>query len=212
MTEDVHRTYDVIAEHFAQTREYAWPEVEEFLEDRSGNLALDLGCGNGRHAELLADRADRVVALDASRGLLETARDRALERDFDVDFVQGDAASIPLDDGCVDLAVYVATLHHLPSRDDRVASLSALARVLSSDGAGLVSVWSTAHERFDRETGFDTEVDWTLPGGETVPRFYHIYAPDEFRADLADSDLAVEDVFVSSGNCYAVVHAEGKRP
>jgi hypothetical protein len=26
-------TYDRIAEHFAATREYAWPEVESLLED-----------------------------------------------------------------------------------------------------------------------------------------------------------------------------------
>ena len=62
-----------------------------------------------------------------------------------------------------------------------------------------------AHDRFDRDDGFDTTVDWTLPGGETVPRYYHIYSPAEFEADLAASDLVPIDVRVSSGNCYAVV-------
>jgi len=70
-----------------------------------------------------------------------------------------------------------------------------------------VSAWSTAHDRFDAEDGFDTTVDWTLPGGETVPRFYHIYAPAEFEADVADSDLEPVDFEVSSGNCYATVRA-----
>ncbi|ERH11464.1 MAG: hypothetical protein J07HB67_00471, partial [halophilic archaeon J07HB67] len=56
-----------------------------------------------------------------------------------------------------------------------------------------------------RETGFDTTVDWTLPGGETVPRFYHVYDPAEFRADLRQSALTVVSTRVSSGNCYAVV-------
>ena len=74
-----------------------------------------------------------------------------------------------------------------------------------------MSAWSTAHDRFDRAEGFDTTVDWTLPGGETVPRFYHVYDPDEFRADIAASDLTAEDVFLSSGNCYAVVR-KGKHP
>jgi trans-aconitate methyltransferase len=57
----VHHTYDRIAAHFAQTREYPWPEVESFLDGRTAEVALDLGCGNGRHAELLAERADRVL-------------------------------------------------------------------------------------------------------------------------------------------------------
>lgn len=225
----VHRTYDRIAEHFSQTREYAWPEVEDFLTDRTADLAVDVGCGNGRHAEVLAAHADRTVGVDASRGLLAEARDRAAERGFDASLVAGDAARLPLRDEIADLAVYVATIHHLRTRDDRVASLDELARVLAPGGVGLVSAWSTEHDRFESEAqrasdsrgaaghetatdGFDTTVDWTLPGGETVPRFYHIYHPDEFRADLRESALAVEDAFVSSGNCYAVVHAEGKRP
>jgi ubiquinone/menaquinone biosynthesis C-methylase UbiE len=205
---DVAATYDRIADHFAQTREYAWPEVEEFLEGEEGvSIALDLGCGNGRHAELLAERADRVVAADASGGVLETARERADDRGFDPDLLQADAARLPVRDGTVGLAVYVATLHHLPSRAARVGSLDELARVLDPDGRALVSAWSTAHERFDQEQGFDTMVDWTLPGGETVPRFYHIYSPEEFRADVSDSGLELVDFEVSSGNCYGVVRA-----
>ncbi|MGA9403104.1 class I SAM-dependent methyltransferase [Haladaptatus sp.] len=202
---DVRATYDRIAAHFAKTREYAWPEVESFLDDRAGETALDLGCANGRHSELLADHAKRVVGADVSAGLLAEARERATEREFDLDLVQCDAARIPLTADAVDLAVYVATLHHLPTREARLGSLDELARVLSPDGTALVSAWSTAHDKFDREEGFDTTVDWTLPGGETVPRFYHIYSPDEFREDLENSALKPEDVAISSGNCYAVV-------
>ncbi len=205
---DVHHTYDRIAGHFAQTREYPWPEVEEFLDDRTAEVALDLGCGNGRHAEVLAECADSVVCVDASTGLLREARTRSVERDFAVALVAGDAAHVPLRADTVGLAVYVATLHHLPDRAARVASLDELARVLDPGGAAVVSVWSTEHDRFDRREGFDTTVDWTLPGGETVPRFYHVYDPDEFDADLGDSDLAVVESFVSSGNCYAVVTPE----
>ncbi|MFC6729705.1 methyltransferase domain-containing protein, partial [Natronoarchaeum mannanilyticum] len=67
----VRETYDDIAEHFASTREYPWPEVEEFLDGVDGALGLDLGCGNARHAEPMAEYVDRVVGVDVSRGLLE---------------------------------------------------------------------------------------------------------------------------------------------
>ncbi|QZP37789.1 class I SAM-dependent methyltransferase [Halobaculum magnesiiphilum] len=207
-------TYDRIATHFSKTREHAWPEVESFLDGRSGRVGLDVGCGNGRHCEPLADRVDRVVGVDVSRGLLLEAGARASECGYDsgVSFVRGDAAALPVADSRVDLAVYVAALHHLRPRERRVASLSELARALAPDGRALVSAWSTAHDRFDAdadsEAGFDTTVDWTLPGGETVPRFYHIYAPREFDADLAASDLRVVRSVVSSGNCYAVVAPE----
>jgi ubiquinone/menaquinone biosynthesis C-methylase UbiE len=214
--EETARTYDRIAEHFAATREYAWPEVETFLDGRRGRVALDVGCGNGRHTELLCVHAERVVGVDISRGLLDEARARGTDRGFDAALCQGDAAALPLRDDAVDLGVYVATLHHLAPREKRVTSLDELARVLTPGGRAVVSAWSTAHDRFaghdeDADEGFDTTVDWTLPGEETVPRFYHIYAPAEFEADLDTSTLSVEDVFVSSGNCYAVVGPDEQR-
>jgi len=209
----VRRTYERIGDHFAKTREYAWPEVESFVDDADTvGTALDIGCGNGRHAQLLTGVADRVVGVDASRALLSTAADRT----DGVSLVLGDATRLPLAADTVDLAVYVATLHHLPTAADRRASLDDLARVLAPDGRALVSAWSTAHDRFDApddaETGFDTTVDWTLPGGETVPRFYHIYAPAEFERDVVASGLALVSLEISSGNCYAVVESEGKAP
>lgn len=200
----VRETYDRIATHFATTREYPWPEVETFCASFDVARALDVGCGNGRHVELLVEHAATVVGVDVSRELLGVATDRVPSATF----VQGDASVLPLTDGCIDLAVYVATLHHLPSRTLRRRSLDELARVLTTDGRALVSAWSTEHDRFDapdEKTGFDTTVDWTLPGGERVPRFYHIYAPAEFDADLEASDLTVVSSRVSSGNCYAEV-------
>ena len=207
-------TYDRIAGHFSKTREHAWPEVESFLDGRSGRVGIDVGCGNGRHCEPLGGRVEATVGVDVSEGLLIEARERARERGYDaaLSFVRGDAAALPVGDGRVDLAVYVAAVHHLRSRERRVVSLSELARVLAPGGRALVSAWSTAHDRFeadaDAEIGFDTTVDWTLPGGETVPRFYHVYAPREFERDLGASDLRIVESVVSSGNCYAVVAPE----
>jgi ubiquinone/menaquinone biosynthesis C-methylase UbiE len=205
----VRATYDRIGTHFAKTRVNPWPEVEDFLDGRTGEVGLDVGCGNGRHTEPLTRRCDRTVGLDASRALLDVARERNRARPS---LLQGDAARLSLASGCVDLAVYVATLHHLPTRAGRVASLTDLARVLAPGGRALVSAWSTEHDRFDADEGFDTTVDWTLPGGETVARFYHIYDPDEFRTDLRESEVDARSVWISSGNCYGVVGPEGKHP
>ncbi|MFB6139921.1 MAG: class I SAM-dependent methyltransferase [Halosimplex sp.] len=203
----VRATYDRIAAHFSKTREHPWPEVEAFLDGRSGRVGLDVGCGNGRHAELLAERCERVLGLDLSREMVATARERSAERGFDYGLAQADASSLPVRSDCVNLAVYVATLPHLPSRERRVASLDELARVLSGEGRALVSAWSTEHDRFDEREGFDTTVEWTLPGGEAVDRFYHVYDPDEFRADVGTSALELVEMDLSSGNCYGVVRS-----
>jgi len=240
----VKRTYDRIAEHFASTRAYPWPEVTAFLRADADEVAsrldvgaaaalaggaapavgdptqgdaetttqvgLDVGCGNGRHAQPLSAVVDRVVGVDVSAELIRTARARVRERGLDPrpHLVQADAASLPIGSHTIDAAVYVAALHHLRPRSRRVASLSELSRVLAPGGRALVSAWSTAHDRFDAESGFDTTVPWTLPGGESVPRFYHIYDPAEFATDVRDSGLELVAATVSSGNCYAVVEPD----
>ena len=175
--------YDRIAAHFDRTRATPWPEVESFVVGRSG------------------------AAVDASAALARARSAAAAEDGYSrrFDTVLGDAGRLPLADGTAGLALYVATLHHLQPRARRRASLSDLARVLGPDGVALVSVWSVTHDRFDAESGFDTTVDWTLPDGERVPRYYHVYDPAEFRADLRASRCRPVETFVSSGNCYATV-------
>lgn len=204
---DVRDTYDRIAHHFARTRPNPWAEVETFLEGRSGDLGLDIGIGNGRHAGLLARVCRRTIGLDISSAVLETACERSSREDFRFEAVLGEATALPIRSNCIDLAVYVATIHHLPTRETRIASLDELDRVLADGGVGIVSAWCTTHDRFDRENGFDATIDWTLPDGKTVPRFYHIYDEAEFQNDLEASRLHVESVFVSAGNVYASVAA-----
>ena len=191
--------------------------VEESLERGVENVLIvssgfsETGTEEGMAAEeriaaLAADHGATVVGLDVSRGLLATARERASERGFSAAFVHGDAARLPFADGTFSQVLYVATLHHLRPRATRRRSLREVGRVLAADGRALVSAWSTAHDRFDAEAGFDTTVDWTLPGGERVGRYYHIYDPAEFRADIAAAaGVRCVDLTVSSGNCYAVL-------
>jgi SAM-dependent methyltransferase len=55
------------------------PVFERLLEEQAleGRSALDLACGTGRVAVLLAERGLRVVALDRSRAMLALARRRS---------------------------------------------------------------------------------------------------------------------------------------
>lgn len=201
----IRRVYDRIGTHFSQTRRYPWTDVIEFLDTVEGTVGLDVGCGNGRHTEALAEIVDRPLGMDLSRTLLSEATDRAAEAEFRADFIQGTATSLPIGSSSVDVGLYIAAIHHLRSRSARIESLDELARVLAPGGTALISSWCTTHDRFERTRGFDTTVDWTLPEGETVARFYHIYDPAEFKTDIEASDLEWQAAWVSEGNCYARV-------
>ena len=204
----VRETYERIAPHFARTRPDPWEEVVTFVSGRTGRTGLDVGTGNGRHAAVLARACERVVGVDLSHQALAQAGRRARTDGFALDLVAADATALPLRDRTVDVGVYVATLHHLPDRALRIGSLNELARVLRPAGRAIVSVWSVTHDRFDADAGFDTTVDWTLPDGDVVERFYHIYDGDEFATDLDASDLGRTSTFESRGNWYAVVGPE----
>ncbi|MFB6187830.1 MAG: class I SAM-dependent methyltransferase [Halobacteriaceae archaeon] len=202
---EVQQTYDRIGQHFSRTRDVAWPEIEEFCETVTGDRAIDLGCGNGRHLELLSDTAEELLGVDISRVLLREAITRARNKGYSIDPIQADVISLPIQAATIDIGIYIATLHHLSSRHKRVGSLNEFARILRPNSQGIISVWSIHHERFDRSEGFDTYIDWTLPNGETVPRFYHIYDSAEFKSEIRDSNLVLQESYVSSGNCFAEI-------
>lgn len=204
----IKHTYDKISPHFAETRRYPWDDVTEFISTTTGDVGLDLGVGNGRHAQLLSDRVNRVIGIDISHVALEQAIERATTHGFQLHPLVGDAAALPIQSHSVDIVVYIATLHHLHTRTLRIQSLNELARVLSPDGSGIISVWSTTHDAFNRAESFDTYLDWTLPDGTTVPRYYHIYDPNDFTEELAESSLNVNQEYRSHGNCYAIIEPQ----
>jgi malonyl-CoA O-methyltransferase len=82
-----------------------------YLDERVPGVALDVGSGTGHIADALRKRwpKTRVIALDASRAMLDQGRHRAgwlrplLGRD--VDRLQADPRALPLADASVDVLV-----------------------------------------------------------------------------------------------------------
>jgi SAM-dependent methyltransferase len=57
---------------------------------------LDLGCGTGGHALILARRGYKVTGVDRSKEMLKIARDKAKGENLDVEFVEGDITKLDL--------------------------------------------------------------------------------------------------------------------
>ena len=83
------------------------------LGDVRGLDVLDLGCGHGMAAVVLARHGARVVATDLSAGYLAEAARRALANGIDLALVQADAERLPFADGSFDRVWGNAVLHHL---------------------------------------------------------------------------------------------------
>jgi ubiquinone/menaquinone biosynthesis C-methylase UbiE len=99
--------------------------------------ALDLGCGTGADAVFLAEQGIATTGIDLSATALEHARQRAERHDVSVEWMQGDALHLPLEDGCMDLVLDRGCLHHIASGEHgRYAA--EVARVLRPGGTLLV--------------------------------------------------------------------------
>ena len=66
----------------------------EFHSDKTLKI-LDVGCGTGRHAIELSRRGYRVTGIVLSASQLERAKQKALENNLSIDFLQHDARKLP---------------------------------------------------------------------------------------------------------------------
>jgi len=74
--------------------------------------ALEVGCGIGRFARALTQRADSVLAVDLSPQMIQRAREQSPISNLK--FEIGDVTELELPAEHFDCIVSIATLHHLP--------------------------------------------------------------------------------------------------
>jgi len=75
--------------------------------------ALEIGCGKGEFARLLAQRSDHVIGIDLSGEMLRAARERS-QAYPNIEYVQADIMTYDLPTAHFDCIASIATLHHLP--------------------------------------------------------------------------------------------------
>ena len=107
--------------------------------DPRGGTCVEVGCGPGRMTTALAERFDRVVAVDVSPEMLARARRAAGRDNVEYRLVTGERLDT-VEDGRADTLVCYLVLQHLPSRAHVLAYLGEFARVLSPAGQAFVQL------------------------------------------------------------------------
>jgi len=92
----------------------SWQGLAEMLLRLMPPLVVaDLGAGEGTLALMLAQRAERVIAVDSSEKMVEYGAGVAKSNGVkNLEYRLGDLEELPLDDGEADLALLHQSLHH----------------------------------------------------------------------------------------------------
>jgi len=116
--------------------------VADALAVRSGERVLDLGCGTGRVAELMAPSGATVVGIDLAPGLIETAKERAAERGLEIDYRVGDCERLEDADATYDAVGSSVGIMFAP---DHAATAGELARITKPGGRIALASWTPGH-------------------------------------------------------------------
>jgi ubiquinone/menaquinone biosynthesis C-methylase UbiE len=131
------QSFDRVAQDYhrmGELNENPW--IDPWLERQlppSGLRALDLGCGTGKQAVLLAGRFDHVDAVDVSGAMIELARARRPRPNItyrQADLHEADGA------GSYDLVFSAMTLHHVP---DLHAALTHIRSLIAPNGRAVLA-------------------------------------------------------------------------
>jgi ubiquinone/menaquinone biosynthesis C-methylase UbiE len=145
-------TYDRIASRYVENqRQLASSHVSSFstLENAfhsrlpQGGIVVDVGCGPGIDVARLLRRGLRVVGVDLSMGMLESAPGELTGR-----LVQADMRFLPITSGALDGIWCVASLLHVP-QTDTTSVLHEFKRTLARAGTLALVTAIGESERFE---------------------------------------------------------------
>ena len=158
----IHKTYDLVNHlfTFGQDRKWRRHTVEICLEVHPRRI-LDLCCGTGDLAISICRAAIepvKISALDLNPHMLDIARQKALRLNATtIDFIQGDAGSMPFRDGEFDCITVGFGFRNLTFENhNRVKYLREISRVMSPGARILI-------------------LESARPGNRFVGFFYHLY-------------------------------------
>ncbi len=136
--------YDEISKKYDDVRSESKNVVDLFLEEISitpETKILDFGCGTGNYANMLQRlTGGQLSGVEPSDGM----REKAKEKNSDINFVKGDHENIPFEDNYFDFTYMTDVIHHVPDLDMMFAEIK---RVLKAKGK--LCIVTESHAQID---------------------------------------------------------------
>jgi len=175
---------------WALTEDQQLPTYEAALQRidlQPGQRVLDVGCGAGAFLRLVSERGAVAFGLDASKALIELARERLPEADLRV----GDMEALPYEDDSFDL---VTGFNSFFFANDIVAALREARRVAKPAASVVIQVWGP-YERRDFEAMMKIAHPYLPPRPADAPPEPEFWRPGVLEAVAAQAGLEPGEAF-----------------
>jgi SAM-dependent methyltransferase len=159
---------------------------------------LDLGCGTGRHAILLARNGLEVVGVDQSDAMLKRARELSQENGtgHSLTFIKGDVRDFDAGNTFDAALMMFNVLGYMTSNDDLLAALRSVRRHVRDGGLFVFDIWYgpavAAHPPTDRIKQFKQ------PARDMIRIATGKMYPEENRYDVSIRLITIDNDVVKS--------------
>jgi ubiquinone/menaquinone biosynthesis C-methylase UbiE len=160
-----------------------------------GKDVLEVGCGSGIAAQMLAEAGARLTAVDLTPWAVETTRRRLDAFELEADVREADGENLPFADAAFDLVFSWGVIHHSSNMD---RALRELVRVCRPGGRLVLMVYHrrslfyVAYKAFQRFLPLARRLGLHFEGaraGETEGLIARHFSVDELRTKLAAAGL-----------------------
>lgn len=183
-------------------------QMVQFLPHQS--RILDIGCATGRTSFALAEKGHVVTGIDIAELLIEKARTVAEKRGIAITYQVCDPVTLPFPDSVFDAALLLKTYCYVPKRQNRIAWLNEIARVLKPNSWLLLSQYiidealgsyEPIHKENQRRfpsiyTKLEKGDGFSLPVEDNeMVAFIHYFMEVDLRAELESSPFQIISSF-----------------
>lgn len=199
--------YNKIAEDFYQTRKKPWP-ITDLLKSHTASAKniIDIGCGSGRLSELVSDN-QQYLGIDNSSELIKIAQNNYYNRK-NLNFQVQDITTDFLLNDKFDLALMIAVIHHIPTKDLRLKILKNINKIMTVNGSLIITSWNLWQKDYRRHlfnyklklgkykmiTLNDAFIPWKK-NNTNETRYVHSFSKTELKKLLELSGFKIEKIF-----------------
>ena len=199
--------YNRIARHFSLTRNHAGELIIFRDLIAEGQNILDWGCGNGRLLYLFDGLRVNYFGVDQSNEQLKMARKNFPAKT--AKFFCNAHKEKKFPENYFDVAIVIASLHHLPNPKSRLEVLKKIYRETKSGGKLALTVWNLSSDWAKAKLKQDWKkigkndffIPWKDQGGKLVAeRYYHNFEKKELAGLLEEAGWKNAQLYYNTGD------------